>query len=149
MSAFLAAIIGAASGFVSGLLAEKVRGRLNAVRAEMARLDDLHDEVGGVVYDLVVGREVSPSALQKVDRIRTRVGENLKRLGYSPAGWGRLQAGLEGFQREWAAIENAALEGTVMEAEWADRVQAAIASLRRGIHAASQQFPLYRLMGER
>lgn len=147
MGALLGAILGALTGFCSGLLSEKFRGRLDAIRAELARLDDLHDEAGGVLYDVNAGHEVSPAALQRVDRIRTRLGQNLRRIGYDSAGWLRIEAGLEQFQQSWAHIEEAALGGA--HPVPLEPLETSVQNLRRIIDNASDQFPTWRLMGFR
>lgn len=146
---FLGAALGALAGFISGLASEKFKGRLLAIRAELARQDDLHDEAFSVVYDLSSKRVVAPSALQKVDRIRTRLGENLRRVGYSSSGWQTLQARLDEFQKSWGVIENAALDGADLPDGADNSLQQSLSDLRRAIHSASQQFPVYRYLGER
>ncbi len=149
MGAFLGALLGAITGFLSGLLSEKARGRLNAVRAELQRLDDLQDAIGGVGYDLAAGRPVNPSALQRVDALRTRLGQNLRRVGYSSIHWTALEAGLEGVQQAWSTIEAAALDQEPATLAALNEARDATELLRRRIDTASRTFLMYRFMGSR
>lgn len=146
---FLSAALGALAGFVSGLASEKFKGRLLAIRAEFARQDDLYDEAFAVIYDLSSSRPVAPSSLQKVDRLRSRLGENLRRIGYSSTGWQSLQVQLDAFQKSWAVVENAALEGADLPDNSADELHCALGDLRRAMDASSRQFPVYRFLGQR
>lgn len=149
MGPLLGALCGAIAGFISGLLSEKIRGRLIAIRLELQRVDDLQDAMNGVAYDLGAGRVVSPSALQRVDALRTRLGQNLRRVGYSSQGWKTVEAGLEQIQQNWLVVESAALDGVGIPLAAQGEGVEACESLRRRIHQASQQFPIYRLMGQR
>lgn len=149
MGALLGALLGALTGFLSGLLSEKARGRLDAVRAELQRLDDLQDAIQGVGYDLAARRSVNPSALQRVDALRTRLGQNLRRLGYSSPSWTTLAAGLDAVQQGWAVIEAAALDEQAVSAQDIDAIKDATEVLRRRIDTASKSFLMYRVMGAR
>ncbi|MBX3480068.1 MAG: hypothetical protein KF842_06685 [Caulobacter sp.] len=148
--ALLGPILSVCFGFAGGLVSDRLRFPISEIDAELRRLEDLGDDMIGLVASIRMSGEAATKisgitgALQK----RHRLGQNLTRLLRHKSDWSLIEVGLGGLSSVLGKLEAVVLapapaprflgraQGPVLPDGFDEEVQTAISDLRHGVTKA-------------